>query len=305
MRARSTLQTPDIALIGPGNWGTSLAHALVEAKIPLREVVVRRANSRRSQSLPKGLPQPGWDRARLDAKILWLCVPDRAVESVAAELAARRNLHGQVVVHSSGVLTVEALEPARRGGARVAAVHPVMTFPARRAASLTGVLFGVEAPSPETRRTLEDVIRRVGGEPFAIRGRRKALYHAAGTLASPLLVSTLTAAMETARAAGLTGRQATAAVEALASATLANVFARGSGRSFSGPFARGDAATVKLHLAALAGHPILADVYRSLARHAIGSLPVRNARELRQALDEGADPKRDSRRSARGARRMA
>jgi glycerol-3-phosphate dehydrogenase len=32
----------DVAIIGLGNWGTSLAAALTQAGIPLREVVVRR-----------------------------------------------------------------------------------------------------------------------------------------------------------------------------------------------------------------------------------------------------------------------
>lgn len=281
MSARpSTAALPDIAIIGHGNWGASLARGLLDKRIPLREVVIRRGSARPTSRLPLS----SWSAARLDAKILWLCVPDRAVAEVAAELAARRTLRGQIVVHSSGVLTVQALDAARRAGALVAAVHPVMTFPTRKPVPLGGVLFGIEAPSVAARRTLDALVRCLGGHPFRIQRSRKPLYHAAGTLSSPLLVSALTAAIETARAAGLGQREAIALVQALSQATLANVFARGPRNSFSGPFARGDAATVKLHLQALAGHPILADVYRSLARHALRSLPVRNERELASAL---------------------
>lgn len=283
MQSSNRKKARSIALIGLGNWGTSLAYGLLSAGLPLREIVVRG----RTPPHVSGLPLVRWKQARLDAQILWVCVPDEEIAPVASMIAEGRSLRGQIVVHSSGALTVEALSAARRAGALVAGVHPVMTFPTRSPVPLTRVLFGIETPSIPVRRTLNSVVRRLGGTPFGVDGRRKALYHAAGTLASPLLVSLLTAASETARAAGLSERDADAVVESLAHATIRNLFAFGKEKSFSGPFARGDAATVKLHLQALAGHPILAGVYRSLALHAFDSLPVRNRTALAPALREG------------------
>jgi len=273
-RARKT----DVCIIGLGNWGTALAAAVTRADIPLREIVVRR----RRRAQPSALT---WSGAKLDARVLWLCVPDSAIAVAAAEIVRRRaDLRGQVVVHSSGALTVDVLDSARRAGAAIASVHPAMTFPTRRAVPLDGVLFGVEAPDPSVRRTLDSLVRRLGGKPFNISSRNKAFYHAAGTLSSPLLVSELTAAIAAARLAGLDRRNALRWVESLAIATLRNVFARGPARSFSGPFARGDAGTIELHLQALQEHPMLADVYRSLAVHALESLPVQNRRALALAL---------------------
>ena len=275
---RKPARKTDVALIGLGNWGTSLAAALRRARIPLSEVIVRRRKSSSS------LPTVSWKNAALDARILWLCVPDSAISDTAAQIARHRpDLRGQIVVHSSGALAVDALDAVRRApdnghGAAVASVHPVMTFPTRSPVPLDGVLFGVEASSPAARRTLHQIIRQLGGRPFDISSSNKALYHAAGTLASPLLVSQLTAAIETARVAGLDAHTAAQWVEALATATARNLFARGPSRSFSGPFARGDAPTIHLHLQALQQHPILADVYRSLALHALATLPVRNLR---------------------------
>ncbi len=268
----------DVCLIGPGNWGTSLAAAFVLAGMPPREIVVRRRKRGQGSTVT-------WSEARLDAGILWLCVPDSAISEVAAEIVRRRpDLRGQIVVHSSGALTVEALEPARRAGAAVASVHPAMTFPTRHPVPLDGVLFGIEAADAAARRLLHTLVRKVGGKPFNITAKNKALYHAAGTLASPLLVAELTAAIETARLAGLEPRDALRWVESLAMATSRNVFSRGPGRSFSGPFARGDAATIQLHLQALQKHPILAELYRSLAAWAVESLPVQNRLTLEKIL---------------------
>lgn len=263
-----------VAVVGAGNWGGSLVAALGSARLGPDEVVGR-----------------DWRRAKLDARVIWICVPDTAIGEVATQIAERSRrlrgesgLRGQIVVHSSGALPAAVLEPARQAGARIAAVHPVMSFPTRRIVPLKGVMFGVEAREEAVRRELSALVRRLGGVPFAVKAETKALYHAAGSLASPLLVSTLVAAIETAELAGLEAKTATAWVRALAEATVTNVFARGPERSFSGPFARGDAETIRLHLKALRKHRILADVYRSLARNAIEALPVKNRRALENAL---------------------
>jgi predicted short-subunit dehydrogenase-like oxidoreductase (DUF2520 family) len=287
---RSSSKKIDVAVIGLGNWGTSLAAGLNAARIPLPEIVVR-APARRTRlrkALSNAKSVVPWRDAILDARILWICVPDAAIAEVAENIAKKRpDLRGQIVVHSSGALTAGVLNPVRLAGAGVASVHPVMTFPGKDVVPLPGMLFGVESSHAETRRRLNSLLRKLGGRPFSLTAEKKALYHAAGTLASPLLVSELAAAMETARLAGLGARTAALWVKALAEATARNVFARGPGSSFSGPFARGDAATIRLHLQALDAHPILADVYRSLARNALSTLPVRNSHLLDEILNDG------------------
>jgi predicted short-subunit dehydrogenase-like oxidoreductase (DUF2520 family) len=266
-----------VAVIGAGNWGSSLVNALIGAESGPVEII------RRS----------GWRRVKLDARVIWICVPDAAIAEVAEKIAERSRrlrgenaLRGQIVAHSSGALGADVLEPARKARAQIAAVHPAMSFPTRRVVALEGVMFGVEARDAEVRRELNALVRRLGGVPFAMKAEGKALYHAAGMFASPLLVAELTAAMETARLAGLSDKTAQAWVRALAEVTVRNVFARGAAKSFSGPFARGDAETIRLHLQALEEHPILADVYRSLARQALEALPVKNRPPLEKAIGQ-------------------
>lgn len=271
-------QKTSVAVIGAGNWGSSLIAALRAASLGPSEIVRRKS----------------WPHARLDARVIWICVPDAEIVAVVNKIATRflrqrveNAMRGRIVVHSSGALSADVLEPLRKLGARGASVHPAMTFPTRRIVPLQDVMFGVEARESAVRRELFALVRRMGGVPFAVEPERKALYHAAGVMASPLLVSALIAATETARLAGLNNKTAEAWVRALAQATTSNVFARGPEASFSGPFARGDAETIHLHLQALQRHPILADVYRSLALQAIASLPVKNRNALLQAINKG------------------
>jgi predicted short-subunit dehydrogenase-like oxidoreductase (DUF2520 family) len=259
-----------VSIIGPGNWGSSLAHALRVAGVPLHEVIV-----------PATL-----NRAQLKADVLWLCVPDAAIAPVVGRLAKRvgaRGLKGQIIVHSSGALSCGVLKAAENVGASVASVHPVMSFPTRTPVPLQGVPFGVEADAA-ARRILYTIVRRIGGRPFSIKSGNKALYHAVGMLSSPLLVSHLVAAQQAAALAGFSPRQARRLIEPIARATLDNVFARGAAKSFSGPIARGDVQTIRLHLQALESHPMLARVYRSLALYALEALPGQGKKELRRLL---------------------
>jgi predicted short-subunit dehydrogenase-like oxidoreductase (DUF2520 family) len=258
-----------VTIIGLGNWGTSLAHALEKVEVPL-------------------YPAATLEDAQLAADILWLCVPDAAIAPVTRRLAGRlkarrRKMTGQIVVHSSGALNAQALRAAAALGASVASVHPVMSFPTRTPVPLQGVPFGIEADSA-ARRVLNALVRRMGGRPFAIKAESKALYHAVGVLSSPLLVSHLIAAQQAAELAGFTPRQARELVEPIARATLENFFRKGAESSFSGPIARGDRETIRLHLQALQPHPMLAGVYRSLALYALQALPGPARAELRRLL---------------------
>src|ERR1700748_2083224 len=127
------------AVIGLGNWGASLA-AACEA----RGLLVERVHAQRRPARP-----------RLDAQVLWLCVPDAAISETTQWLVTQRGeLSGQVVVHSSGALNRRVLLAAERVGARTGCVHPMMSFPTRRVVSLKGTRFGVEAGEATTRRQL-------------------------------------------------------------------------------------------------------------------------------------------------------
>jgi predicted short-subunit dehydrogenase-like oxidoreductase (DUF2520 family) len=276
-----------VSIVGLGNWGSSLAHALVVAGVSLQEVIV--PSERSAVGYPpwtRTLPLTTLDRAQLKADVLWLCVPDGAIARVTSRIIKRvgkRALKGQIVVHSSGALSGKVLQSAARAGASVASVHPVMSFPTRVPVSLQGVPFGVEA-DVAGRRILNAIVRRIGGRPFAIEAASKALYHAVGVLSSPLLVSHLAAAHEAAALAGFTPRQARRLIEPIARATLDNFFLRGAGKSFSGPIARGDVQTIHLHLQALKPHPMLAGVYRSLALYALETLPASGKKKLGASL---------------------
>jgi predicted short-subunit dehydrogenase-like oxidoreductase (DUF2520 family) len=263
--------------------------------VSLQEVIISSERSRVGRpAWTRTLPLTTLDRAQLKADVLWLCVPDAAIERVTGRIVKRvgkRGLKGQIVVHSSGALSALVLQAAARVGASVASVHPVMSFATRVPVSLQGVPFGVEAEAAG-RRILNPIVRQVGGRPFAVEAAGKALYHAVGVLSSPLLVSHLAAAHEAAALAGFTPKQAKRLIAPIVRATLDNFFLRGPGKSFSGPIARGDVQTIHLHLQALKPHPMLAGVYRSLALYALETLPAAGKKKLRSSLRRSSSLRR-------------
>jgi predicted short-subunit dehydrogenase-like oxidoreductase (DUF2520 family) len=222
-------------------------------------------------------------KARFDAQLLWLCVPDAAIAEVAEAISARVPLKGKIVVHSSGVHSSEILRVAKQAGARVGSVHPLMTFPTLTPVPLAHVPFAIEAEKAVAGR-LQKLVTLLGGRPFLLPGAGKPLYHAAAVMASPLLVSLATAARAMATQAGLSPEDADMLLQPIMMATIRNFFANGGPASFSGPFARGDVATVSLHLAALKEHPSLQQVYRGLAHYALETLPVNNKQGLKHQL---------------------
>jgi predicted short-subunit dehydrogenase-like oxidoreductase (DUF2520 family) len=227
--------------------------------------------------------------------LLWLCVPDRDIRRAASVLAnhlvARKKGRPQgkqdhsvrFAFHSSGALLSRELEPLRKTGAAVASVHPLMTFVAGAHPPLRGVPFAIEGDAAAAR-VAGRIVRRLGGESFALPAGRKAAYHAWATLTSPLLVAFLVTLEEAASAAGLTRRDARRMSLPIITETLANYSRLGPARSFSGPLVRGDAPTVAKHLAVLKKHPGAREVYVALAQAALRGLPVKNRIELARLL---------------------
>ena len=137
----------EIAVVGPGRLGTALALELQRAGYRVREVISRnnRASRKRAQELAKRLRAhaSSSDRARLDAPLIWFCVPDREITKAAHDLAQATAWKGKIAFHSSGALASDELDSLRKRGASVAAVHPMMTFVRGSVPALKGVPFAL------------------------------------------------------------------------------------------------------------------------------------------------------------------
>jgi predicted short-subunit dehydrogenase-like oxidoreductase (DUF2520 family) len=282
------VNTPTIAVVGPGRLGTALTLSLHAARCEIRQIVSGPSEKslRHARQLSKrvGAKVGLLSNFEIDAKITWLCVPDRAIRPVANELAAKNSWRGRIVFHASGALGSDELSALRQRGASVAAVHPLMTFIADTHTTLGGVPFAMEG-DPKAVRAARAIVRALGGESFLIAANRKAAYHAFGAFVSPLIVALLRTAEEVGVAAGLDSASARRKLAPIVHQTLRNYLAAGPDRAFTGPLVRGDVATVESHLRAMQKLPHAAAVYAALARAALRRLPVNRKQELKKVLD--------------------
>jgi predicted short-subunit dehydrogenase-like oxidoreductase (DUF2520 family) len=277
---------PKIAIVGAGRLGTTLAERLVEAGYAISGIVARNdsrslANARRlaRKVKAKACSLVG---ASLDADIIWLCVPDSHIVVAATDLL-QHDWKNKIALHSSGVLSSDALAILRRLGASVAAVHPLMTFVAKSKPSLEGVPFAVEGDAAAVR-VATSVIENLGGNCFRIRKQNKIAYHAFANMICPLLVSLLAASEKVASLAGISPHVSRRRMIPILKQTLANYEKLGPAASFSGPIVRGDAETIARHLAALAKVPKAKRVYVGLALAALKYLPSVDAKGIGRLL---------------------
>jgi predicted short-subunit dehydrogenase-like oxidoreductase (DUF2520 family) len=279
---------PRIAIVGPGRLGTALALELKRAQYTISEIVSgsRAASKRKAGDLARKVKAYAStsDRARLEADLVWFCVPDREIASSSGQLASVVDWRKKIAFHSSGALASDELKSLRQGGAVVASVHPLMTFVTGSTPSLIGVPFAMEGDAAAVR-SARQIVRALGGEAFTIRKQYKAAYHAWGAFASPLLVAMLVTAEQLARRAGLSAVGARKKMLPIVRQTIANYGALGAAGAFSGPIVRGDAEIVRKHLQVLRKLPEATDVYLALARAALRYLPARSRGELKRALD--------------------
>jgi predicted short-subunit dehydrogenase-like oxidoreductase (DUF2520 family) len=220
---------------------------------------------------------------KIHADLTWFCVSDTAIPEAAARLEGWADWRGKVALHSSGAFGSDALSALRKRGAKVASVHPMMTFVRGSRPSLCGVAFAIEGDR-QAAEVARKVVSDLGGHPFAIKQSDKAAYHAWGMFASPLLTALLAAGERVAVSAGVQKKFVKSRALPILRQTLANYAGLSAAESFSGPIARGDVETVKKHLSVLQALPELREIYVALALSALRDLPVKNKLLMKKAL---------------------
>jgi predicted short-subunit dehydrogenase-like oxidoreductase (DUF2520 family) len=191
-----------------------------------------------------------------------VAVPDDRIAGAARALAASGvSWRGRVVLHTAGALDGTSLAPLSRRGASVGVLHPLHVFGTSGAAAPKGTLCRVEG------RPAARLARDLGWVPVAV--RRRALYHAAASLASNDVVALLDLAAAALVRAGVPRGRAHAGVLALAEGALAQARAGGIPAALTGPAARGDARTVSRQMRALRPFTLASIAHGTLSMHLI------------------------------------
>jgi predicted short-subunit dehydrogenase-like oxidoreductase (DUF2520 family) len=204
------------------------------------------------------------------ASIVFITTPDAAIENLAASV---RWNEGQWVVHCSGAEPAGILNEAEKYGASIGTFHPFQTFASVDQAleDLPGITFGVEAKG-ELYTWLEGLAAGLGGKALPVPPDTRSAYHAAAFLACGYMVALADASASLLEVAGFSRLDAFETMAPLMQATVRNVKEQGATQAFTGPLARGDLRTIRLHLEALEQYaPNLLPLYCCLG---LAALPL-------------------------------
>lgn len=278
-----------VAIIGTGVIGTSLGVLLQRADHQIVAVSSRTLKSARAASHRLGkvsvIGDPGL--AVMGADAVLLAVPDRAIPSVAIQVAAGGALkRGAVVAHLSGALPSGVLAGVRAAGGWTASMHPLQSFADIETAieALPGTFFFLEG-DPEGVEVLQSLVLSIEGRPVPLDSTSKSLYHAAACAASNYLVTLVDYAATLMTRAGVPPEMSLEALLPLVKGTVRNLEAVGLPDALTGPIARGDIGTVRGHLAALRGAPgDLVRLYVAMARKTV-EVALRKGKIERETAD--------------------
>lgn len=289
---------PHLWIVGPGRVGLSLG-ALLDGVGAVERLTFsgRRASPPEHPLFAARPPRAAYLAGPLSppddaaATAVLLCVPDREIPGAAAALADAGVGPGAVVLHVSGALGLDALEPLSRAGSAVGSIHPLVALPDPLTGEerLRGAWFGVEGEG-DARVLAEGFVSAAGGRTLPVAAGEKPAYHAAAVFASNYVVALLSVAERLMERAGVPAEEARPALASLAAGAVADAAGRGPRAALTGPVSRGDAETVRLHLARL--FPGERGLYSLLAREALALARARGlgepaAQGVEDALEEG------------------
>lgn len=203
------------------------------------------ARAARSDGLDVVIQGRGFDPDGLSGDEVLICVPDDSIPEVAARVG-EADPPARLVGHTSGATDLEAIAPAAPSEG-LFSIHPLQTVPDSET-SLEGAPAAVSGSNPGALEFGESLASSLGMVPFDVAEEGRTLYHAAASMASNFLIALEQSAAEVMAEAGVDRPREKLAP--LIRRTIDNWVERGS-VALTGPVARGDRETIRLHRQAL------------------------------------------------------
>ncbi|MCK5827580.1 DUF2520 domain-containing protein, partial [Candidatus Bipolaricaulota bacterium] len=238
---------PTLSFIGAGTLGTALSKACALAGY--RVLGIHSHSLADATHLANALPGATAVENPMDvatADLIFLTVSDDAIASVCESISWPSSCS---VVHCSGALSLDVLHSAAQTGAATGSLHPLQTFAAGSDGStrLRDIAYALEASSSKLHHTLQELVETLGGRPQWITGADKPLYHASAAMASNYLVALLGDASKLWESFGFSRESGLQSLLPLVRGTIDNLQGIGFPDALTGPIARGDIDTVRIH----------------------------------------------------------
>ena len=273
---RNTARKPSVSLIGPGRLGIALAMALKSAGYQIVSLVGRnRQKLRKTAKLLdvscQLLVAKELEKGRLGDLII-ISVPDDQIVTVAGDLARIKGKGHPTVLHTSGALSSKVFARLTANGWHTGSIHPLASVsdPAGGVEALRRAYWCVEGDAVGIR-VAKQVVRDLGARSFSLKSEDKPLYHAAAVMTSGNATALFDVALEMLERCGISRRSGQKMLAPLLASNTLNLSRSAPEDALTGTFARGDLATVRMHLSALKGKDLdeALQLYRLLGKRSI------------------------------------
>ncbi|HEX6731268.1 MAG TPA: DUF2520 domain-containing protein [Pyrinomonadaceae bacterium] len=295
---------PTVSIIGAGRLGTAIAIALSRSGYKVVSLVGRRRPQVRKAAAildgPCELLVAKEITRYTPAELVIVAVPDDSIAEIsdALDQIQQPKRHRSTVLHTSGALSSAVFRNLKTKGWYTGSLHPLISVsdPQVGATAFRTSFWCVEGDT-NALRLARQVVRDVGGSSFTINSKDKPLYHAAAVMSSGNVIALFDVALEILERCGLERRQAQKVLLPLLQSTVSNLFSLSPETSMTGPFSRGDLATVRLHTLAISekGLAEALEIYRLLGRRSLKlsarGLPPDVVEKILRVLRESYSPK--------------
>lgn len=226
-----------------------------------------------------------------ESDMIFITTPDSVIETVWAEIREMGEkgelaLAGKIFCHCSGSLSSMVFEGIQKQGAYGCSVHPMQAI-SSKSTDLSNAFFTVDGDGQAVR-TVKEMLQARGNHVSVIEPSCKKKYHMAASTASNLVAGLVQMAVDSLTECGFSQDTALAMLTPLILGNAENICQKGTAGALTGPVERGDAETVKAHMAQLTGDK--REIYRLLSKQLIEIAQrkneLRDYSNLRNVLEE-------------------
>ncbi|MFL2768017.1 MAG: Rossmann-like and DUF2520 domain-containing protein [Dehalococcoidia bacterium] len=259
-----------IGIIGAGALGGSIALALnsLGYEIPIICSRSRSSADYLSSKLKDSKSANSYQEISDKCNVIFITTPDKNIKEISDLILWKSN---QIVIHCSGVSDLNVLSNSKKNGASIGSMHPLYPFSDMDLGSknLKDVTFGIDGDD-QAIVYIKKILADLESIPIEINSDFRALYHLSGVMAGNLLLGLGSAISDIWEKIGLDRSIGSKSLIPMMINSCENILKLGIPNSMAGPYVRGDAQTIKMHLDALKkDHSELLPLYIELAKTSI------------------------------------
>ena len=281
---------PSITIIGTGALGSTLQKFFDEHGYLIQSTWNSRGglifSDQSEKSVVKNLP----DNDKEIGDLIFITTPDDLIGKTAESLSKKSiSWDDKIVVHCSGNLTSDELNPLAKSGTKTVSMHPIQSFKRGDGSDRFKEITISLQRDKEAKEQLKPIIQKMGAKLLELTKKQKRYLHIAAVMASNYLVALMFSVENLLKDAEL--EDGFDALETLVRQSVTNIFEKGPAGALTGPIARGDLESVQTHLNELRSRE-QENLYKMLGLEAVkiieksGNLSQKQVGELKNLMSQ-------------------